>query len=113
MRYYIALAHSSPDRGFAVTLPDFPGWRAMVRSFDEIRPAAARGLAAVIEGLLARGGAIPEPSSFDALMAAPGNQDCEALLVPAPEPAAAAHAPGRPDDPFHRASNDEWPEASA
>jgi predicted RNase H-like HicB family nuclease len=113
MRYYIALVQSRPDVGFGVTLPDFPGWRAAVRRFDEARPAATVGLAAHIREMVAYGEAIPEPSSFEDLAADPRCQDCEALLVAAPpvDEAAAARVPAR--DPFHRISNDEWPDASA
>jgi len=109
MRYYIALAQSSPRGGFTLSLPDFPSWRAAARSIDEARAAASRGLARRIEDMLAYGETVPEPSSFADLIADPRYRGCETLLVAAPP----LDRRDAADAPFHRISNDEWPEASA
>jgi predicted RNase H-like HicB family nuclease len=112
MRYYIALAHCDPRRGFAVTFPDFPGWLAHARCFEEARVTAAEGLALLIEEMQACGEALPEPSSFADLAVDPNGQDCETLLIAGPvnlgRRVFRANAGAR----FRAGFNDEWPEAS-
>lgn len=113
MRYYIALAHSVPDRGFSVTFPDFPGWSANVRSFYDVRAVAAKGLASHIEELESCGEAIPQPSSFADLMENPRNHACETLLVGAPPIGGRRVAATDLYRLFCGNPIDEWPEASA
>jgi predicted RNase H-like HicB family nuclease len=113
MRYYIALAHNDPGRGFAITLPDFPGWFARVRRFDEVRAAAGEGIAALIEEMASCGEAIPEPSSFDDLLAHPSPRDCKALLVATRTIANRRLPLSASGNRFREISYDGWPEASA
>jgi HicB-like antitoxin of HicAB toxin-antitoxin system len=113
VRYYIALAHCDPRRGFAVTFPDFPGWFANVRNFDQVRVVAARGLALLIEEMQSCGETVPHPSSFDDLASDPNGPDRETMLIAGPpilgERAFRPHAGAR----FSAGFNDEWPDAPA
>ncbi|WP_158814461.1 type II toxin-antitoxin system HicB family antitoxin [Methylocapsa sp. S129] len=113
MRRYIALVQVSPDRGLSAQLPDFPGLFSAARSFDKLRHALGDHLASAIEEMERAGQALPEPSSFEKLMADPGNADRAALLVSAQRAKQNVAGEVRPAEPLHAQSNDEWPEAEA
>ena len=81
MRNYIGLIHKEADSDFGVSFPDFPGVVTAGTSLDDARAMAEEALAFHIEGLLADGEAIPEPSSLEEVMADPGNRDGVAILV--------------------------------
>lgn len=65
MRYYIGLIHKDGDSDFGVSFPDLPGVITAGKSLDEARAMAEEALAFHIEGLVADGEAIPEPSSLE------------------------------------------------
>jgi predicted RNase H-like HicB family nuclease len=81
MRSYIGLIHKEADSDFGVSFPDFPGLATAGTTLDDARAMAEEALAFHIEGLVADGEPIPEPSSFDAIMADPVNRDVAAVLV--------------------------------
>ncbi|MBI3453389.1 MAG: type II toxin-antitoxin system HicB family antitoxin [Rhodospirillales bacterium] len=90
MNHYIALIHKEPDSDFGVSFPDFPGCVSAGSTLDEAMTMAAEALELHVEGLLALGEAIPEPSTVDAVMADPANRDGVAALVPVPQARAKA-----------------------
>lgn len=83
MRTYIALIHKERDSDFGVSFPDFPGLATAGTSLDDAQAMAEEALAFHIEGLVADGEAIPEPSSIDVVMTDRDNLDGVAVLVAA------------------------------
>ena len=81
MRQYIGLIHKDPDSDYGVSFPDFPGVATAGRTLDEARAMAEEALAFHIEGMLADGEVVPEPSSLEEVMANPENRDGVAILV--------------------------------
>jgi predicted RNase H-like HicB family nuclease len=81
MRHYIGLIHKEAQSDFGVSFPDFPGVATAGTSLDDARRMAEEALAFHIEGLVADGEAIPEPSSLEQVMADPENRDGVAILV--------------------------------
>lgn len=81
MGQYIGLIHKQADSDFGVSFPDFPGVATAGTSLDDARAMAEEALAFHIEGLVADGEAIPEPSRLDDIMADPENLDGVAILV--------------------------------
>ena len=70
MRNFIALIHKDAASDYGVSFPDLPGVVTAGTTLDEARAMAEEALAFHIEGLVADGEAIPEPSRLDEIMAA-------------------------------------------
>ncbi len=83
MRSTIAIIHKDVDSDFGVSFLDFPGCITAGATLDEARAFAEEALALHVEGMIEDGEAIPEPSSFEAVMADPANRDGVAILVEA------------------------------
>jgi predicted RNase H-like HicB family nuclease len=83
MHGYIAIIHKDPDSDFGVSFPDFPGCITAGATLDEARAFAEEALALHVEGMIEDGEAIPEPSTFETVMAAPANRDGVAILIQA------------------------------
>ncbi len=81
MHQYVGLIHKEADSDFGVSFPDFPGVITAGTSLDDARAMAEEALTFHIEGLVADGEAIPEPSSLEEIMGDPGNRDGVAILV--------------------------------
>ena len=81
MRSYIGLIHKEANSDFGVSFPDFPGVVTAGKSLDDARAMAEEALALHIEGMLADGEVVPEPSSLEDVMANPENRDGVAILV--------------------------------
>jgi predicted RNase H-like HicB family nuclease len=81
MRHYIGLIHKDAEGDFGVSFPDFPGVATAGTTLDDARAMAEEALAFHIEGLVADGEAIPEPSSLEDVMADPENRNGVAILV--------------------------------
>ncbi|WP_085035203.1 type II toxin-antitoxin system HicB family antitoxin [Ensifer aridi] len=81
MRNYIGLIHKDAESDYGVSFPDFPGVVTAGTDLDNARAMAEEALALHIEGLAEDGEAIPEPSSLEAVMSDPENQDGVAILV--------------------------------
>lgn len=73
MTPYIALIRKEPGSSFGVDFPDFPGCITAGETLDEAVRKAHEVLAFHVEGMLEDGGAIPEPSALEAIMADPEN----------------------------------------
>jgi predicted RNase H-like HicB family nuclease len=69
-RFYRAIAYQAPgdgpDDGWDVIFPDFPGCVAQGASVGEAMSAAVEALALHVEGMIAEGETLPEPSAVDA-----------------------------------------------
>ena len=81
MAQYIGLIHKHADSDFGVPFPDFPGVASAGKTLDGARAMAEEALAFHIEGLMADGEAIPEPTRLEGVMADPENRDGVAILV--------------------------------
>ncbi len=81
MRTYIGLIHKEAESDYGVSFPDFPGVVTAGTTLDDARRMAEEALGFHIEGLVADGEAIPEPSTLDQVMADPANRDGVAILV--------------------------------
>lgn len=88
MRQYIGLIHKDPGSDYGVSFPDFPGIATAGTTLDDARAMAEEALVFHIEGLIADGEPIPEPSSLDTIMGDPDNRDGVAILVAAKAEAA-------------------------
>jgi len=64
---YIALLRKDKGSDYGVDFPDFPGCVSAGRTLEEARRAAHEALQLHLEGMVAEGQAIPEPSSLDAI----------------------------------------------
>jgi predicted RNase H-like HicB family nuclease len=82
MNQYIALIHKAADSDYGVSFPDFPGAITAGATLDEARAMAEEALGFHLDGLIADGEAIPEPSSLEQVMADAANRDGVAFLVP-------------------------------
>ena len=85
MRSFIALIHKDADSDYGVSFPDLPGCISAGHTLDEARAMAAEALAFHLEGLQTDGGAIPEPSTLQSIMADTENRDGVAIVVDAPK----------------------------
>ena len=84
MRAYIALIHKDEGSDYGVSFPDLPGCMTAGETLDEAHRFAAEALALHLQGMGQDGEAVPEPSSLEAIMRDPDNQQGVAILVPAP-----------------------------
>jgi predicted RNase H-like HicB family nuclease len=81
MRNYIGLIHKQAASDFGVSFPDFPGVVTAGRSLDDARAMAEEALAFHIEGMVADGEAIRDPSRLEEVMADPQNKGGVVMLV--------------------------------
>lgn len=87
MQNFIGLIHKDPDSDYGVSFPDFPGVATAGTDLDDARRMAEEALAFHVEGMIEDGEAIPEPSSLEAIMSDPENNDAVAVLIPLRTPA--------------------------
>jgi predicted RNase H-like HicB family nuclease len=78
---YPALLHKDATSAYGVSFPDFPGVVTAGATLGEARALAQEALTFHIEGLMADGAAIPDPSSLEEVMIDPANRDGVAILV--------------------------------
>jgi predicted RNase H-like HicB family nuclease len=83
-RNYIAVISRDRDHGFRVDFPDLPGRCAFAAAFDEASSEAAAALAVALDAMERDGVALPEPSSFTAILSNPKYRDGVAIRVHAP-----------------------------
>lgn len=67
MRYYPAVVEKEADSDYGVFFPDFPGCIGAGATLDEAVRDAEAALKLHVEGTLAEGGELPEPSEIEAL----------------------------------------------
>lgn len=83
MKHYIGLIHKEADSDFGVSFPDFPGLITAGTDLDDANAMAVEALAFHIEGMIADGEAVPEPSSIEEIMTDPRNRSGVVVLVSA------------------------------
>lgn len=71
MTTYFAILHKDPDSSVGVMFPDLPGCFSAGDTCDEAIRNASEALRLYVETMRDLGGPIPEPRSFDTLMADP------------------------------------------
>ena len=81
MTSYIALLRKGGDSDYGVDFPDFPGCVTAGRTLEETRRMAEEALAFHIDGMIAGGEMVPDPSDLDAVMADPQNREAVGFLV--------------------------------
>jgi predicted RNase H-like HicB family nuclease len=81
MARYVGLIHKDGASDYGVSFPDFPGVVTAGRDLDDARAMAEEALALHVEGLIADGQAIPEPTSLQEVMSDPDNKDSVAISV--------------------------------
>jgi predicted RNase H-like HicB family nuclease len=81
MAHYIGLIRKEADSDYGVSFPDFPGVATAGTTLDDAHAMAEEALAFHIEGMIADGEAIPEPSGFEQVRADPENRDGIPILV--------------------------------
>ena len=69
MRYPIAIEIGSDDTAYGVVVPDLPGCFSAGDTLDEAMTNAEEAAVAWIETTLDAGGAVPSPSSLEAVRA--------------------------------------------
>lgn len=81
MPSYIELIHKDANSDFGVSFPDFSGVITAGVTLDDARAMAEEALALHVEGMVADGEAIPEPSTLEEVMSDPDNRSGVAILV--------------------------------
>jgi predicted RNase H-like HicB family nuclease len=81
MARYVGLIHKDGASDYGVSFPDFPGVVTAGRDLDDARAMAEEALALHVEGLIADGQAIPEPTSLQEVMSDTDNKDSVAISV--------------------------------
>jgi len=81
-KHYVAVVHKYDVNGFSVSFPDFPGAVTTAASLEEAIKRAGEALALHVEGVLARGEAIPEPTGVGPILADPAYRTDVLALVP-------------------------------
>jgi predicted RNase H-like HicB family nuclease len=82
MRHYIGIVHKEARSDYGISFPDFPGAVTAAASLDEAVEMAAEALALHVEGLLAEGETIPNPSTFEQVRDNPDYRHGLPVLVP-------------------------------
>jgi predicted RNase H-like HicB family nuclease len=81
---YIALIRKEDGTEHGVEFPDFPGCVTSGTTLAEAMANAREALEMHVDGLIEDGGAVPQPSTLDAVMADSFNKDAVAALVQLP-----------------------------
>ncbi|WP_075217492.1 type II toxin-antitoxin system HicB family antitoxin [Mongoliimonas terrestris] len=82
MATYIGIVHGGEGAGYGLSFPDLPGCVTASENLDELRALAEEALALHVEGMLAEGLPVPQPSPLATVMAAPQSEGGIPLLVP-------------------------------
>lgn len=78
---YIAIIDKDVGSDYGVRFPDFPGCVTAGIDFDDARRMAREALALHIAGMEEDGEPIPQPSSFEAVMADKENHNSVVTLI--------------------------------
>ncbi len=89
MTDYIALIHKDRNSDFGASFPDFPGAITAASNLEELRRLAEELLVFHVEGMIADGDVIPEPTSLDDITQHPDYRDAVAVLAVRAPPAIA------------------------
>lgn len=81
MPKYIALVYKDPDTDYGVHWPDFPGCVSAGRTLEEAKEMAHEALGMHVDWMRQGGDPIPEPSTFETIIADPENADALAFIL--------------------------------
>lgn len=82
MATYIGIVHGGQGSDYGLSFPDLPGCVTAAGTLDELRSLAEEALALHVEGMLADGLTVPEPSALPVVMASVESEGGLPLLVP-------------------------------
>jgi predicted RNase H-like HicB family nuclease len=82
MRHYIGIVHKEARSGYGISFPDFLGLVTAAASLDEAYERSIEALALHVEGLLAEGEIIPNPSTFEQMRDNPDYRHGMPVWVP-------------------------------
>ena len=82
MRHYIVVVYKDATLDYGVSFPDFPGAVAAAPTLEEAVEMAAEALLLHVEGMIAEGEIIPEPSTAEQVLANPEWSDGKKIWVP-------------------------------
>ena len=82
MRKYIGVVHKDAKSDYGVSFPDFPGAVAAAPTLEEAVEMAAEALLLHVEGMIAEGEAIPEPSTREQVLASAEYRGGKPIMVP-------------------------------
>jgi predicted RNase H-like HicB family nuclease len=81
-KHYVAVVHKDADCDFGVSFPDFPGAVTAAPTLEEAIKRAGEALALHVEGMVADGKTIPEPTGLSPILADPAYRTDVLALVP-------------------------------
>lgn len=98
MKNYFGWLCKDEDSDYGVSFPDFPGLITAGETLDEARRLAEEALRFHIEGMIADGDPLPEPSSLEVITRDPSNKEGVAFLISVKTPetgqsASTSHCP--------------------
>lgn len=82
MRQYVGLIHKEDASDYGVSFPDFPGLVTAGASLEEVREQAEQALAFHVEGMIADGESVPEPTPLEKIKADTGHHQLRTVVVP-------------------------------
>ena len=82
MRKYIGVVHKGATSDYGISFPDFPGAVTAAPTFEEAMEMAAEALLLHVEGMLAEGETIPEPSTREQVLANAEHRGGKPIWVP-------------------------------
>ncbi|MGQ9921931.1 MAG: type II toxin-antitoxin system HicB family antitoxin [Desulfobacca sp.] len=85
MPNYIAVIQKEVGSDYGVSFPDFPGCVTAGATIDEAKDLAQEALLFHIEGMIADGETIPEPTRLEEIMSKPEYASGLAFLVQVPD----------------------------
>jgi predicted RNase H-like HicB family nuclease len=83
VRHYIGVVYKDATLDYGVSFPDFPGAVAAAPALDEAVKMAVEALLLHVEGMLAEGDKLPEPSTREQVLANPEWSDGKKIWVAA------------------------------
>lgn len=81
MTEYIAVIHKEAKSDFGASFPDLPGCISVAKTLEKLRPMIEESLGFHIEGMIADGEALPEPSPLDKIVKSKDYADAVAVMV--------------------------------
>ena len=88
-KHYPVVIHKDPASDFGVTVPDLPGCFSAGTTIEEALVMAKEAIELHIEGLVAEGAAVPEPSPIERIRADADYRDGTWAVVTVEPPARA------------------------
>ena len=84
MQRYVGLMRKDANSDYGISFPDLPGVISAGSDMDEARKMAAEALAFHLDGLVADGVVVPEPSPLEEIMTIAENAGAVAVIIDGP-----------------------------